>query len=274
MSTNMSRSTTLVDNDGQARRLSCSSTAEVSSWDRSSLKTAGDSDSDSITSGRSSHFQSEYYDADEESGYSRCLDTHSNGSWPSSPLDSNGRRYPPSYDHGLLSLFFHGFLTPRRPRSLHSSTRFYDFSVRHYSTDEESGYFEDAPSSSAGVTDTDFAVEAAEERAADEMQHDLTEANVAQLSGTPPSVFELLSGSRRMHYTAEEIEAARLAMETPPYVEWEELAGPFGPDWRSCHQPSPPLLRRPAENLETRSPSDEGCDFTHRLEREGRIEME
>ncbi|KAI4117887.1 MAG: hypothetical protein LQ345_001950 [Seirophora villosa] len=231
----MSRSIPLVDNDGQARRLSCSSTAEVSPRDRSSPKSAGESDSDSITSGRSSHSPSENYDADEESGYSRCLDTHSNNSSPSSPLDSNGRRYPPSYDHRLLSLFFHGSLTPYRPRSIHSSTRFYAFSVRHYDTDEESGYVDFTPSPSAGATDTDVAVEeAAEERAAEETRHDLTEANVAQLSGPRPSVFELLSGARRLHSTTEEIEAVRLAMESPHYIEWEELAGPFGPDWRSC----------------------------------------
>ncbi|KAI4085804.1 MAG: hypothetical protein LQ348_005845 [Seirophora lacunosa] len=231
----MSRSTPLIDNDGQAHRLSCSSTAEVSPRDRSSLKSAGDSDSDSITSGRSCHSPSENYDADEESGYSTCLDAHSNNSSPSSPLDSNGHRSPPSYDHGFLSLFSHGFLTPHRPRSIHSSTRFYDFSVRHYDTDEESGYLASTPSPSAGVTDTDVAVEeAAEERAVEETRHDLTEANVAQLSGPTPSVFELLSGARRLHHTAEEIEAVRLAMESPHYIEWEELAGPFGPDWRSC----------------------------------------
>ncbi|KAL8960580.1 MAG: hypothetical protein Q9193_002746 [Seirophora villosa] len=231
----MSRSTPLVDNDGQDHRLSCSSTAEVSPRDRSSPKSAGDSDSDSVPNGRSSHSQSENYDADEESGYSICLDTQSDNSSPSSPLDSNGRRYPPSYDHGLLSLFFHGSLTRHRPRSIHSSTRFYDFSVRHYDTDEESGYLNDTLSPSAGATDTDVAAEeTAEERAAEDTRHDLTEANVARLSGPQPSVFELLSGARRVHYTAEEIEAVRLAMETPHYIEWEDLAGPFGPDWRSC----------------------------------------
>ncbi|KAL8654611.1 MAG: hypothetical protein Q9210_001395 [Variospora velana] len=166
-------------------------------------------------SSESSVSRSENYDADEESGYSICLDTHSNRSWQPSPLDSNGRRYPPL------------------PLSIHSSARLADFSVRHYSSYKESGDSEDTSSSSAWVTETDDASETAEEQAAQETQHDLTEENLAQLPRARPSVYELMSGCRQIYRTAEEVEAARLERERAPHVEWEELRGPFGPDYRS-----------------------------------------
>ncbi|KAI4121141.1 MAG: hypothetical protein LQ341_007444 [Variospora aurantia] len=167
-------------------------------------------------SSESSVPRSENYDADDESGCSGCPDTHSNPSRQPSPLDFNGRRYPPSLPFIL------------------SSTRLADFSVRHYSSYKESGDSEDTSSlSSAWVTETDDANDTAEEQAAQKTQHCLTEENLARLPHARPSVYELMSGCRQIYRTAEEIEAARLERERAPHVEWEELRGPFGPDYRS-----------------------------------------